>query len=78
MYEAICDLVDLLTHKNLDFLAAVCHLIVVIATFDENSKIMVDAGIVENLAKLVSTVNLHFNSGAVRYNTYKNIISTYT
>lgn len=60
MYEAICDLVDLLTHKNLDFLAAVCHLIVVIASFEENSKIMVDAGIVENLAKLVSTVSLHF------------------
>ncbi|XP_016657738.1 armadillo repeat-containing protein gudu-like [Acyrthosiphon pisum] len=63
MYEAVCDLVDLLTHKNLDFLAAVCHLIVVIATFDENLKIMVDAGIVENLANLVSTehTNLRAN-----------------
>jgi len=60
MYEAVCDLVDLLTHKNLDFLAAVCHLIDVIATFEENLKIMVDAGIVENLANLVFTVNLNF------------------
>ncbi|CAI6372028.1 unnamed protein product [Macrosiphum euphorbiae] len=55
MYEVIWDLVNLLTHKNLDFLAAVCHLIVVIASFDKNSKIMV-----ENLAKLVSTEHTNF------------------
>ncbi|XP_060844548.1 armadillo repeat-containing protein gudu-like [Rhopalosiphum padi] len=63
MYEAVCDLVDLLTHKNLDFLAAVCHLIDVIATFEENLKIMLDAGIVENLSNLVFTehTNLRAN-----------------
>ncbi|XP_025200518.1 armadillo repeat-containing protein gudu-like [Melanaphis sacchari] len=63
MYEAVCDLVDLLTHKNLDFLAAVCHLIDVIATFEENLKIMVDAGIVEHLSNLVYTehTNLRAN-----------------
>jgi len=61
MYEAVCDLVDLLTHKNLDFLAAVCHLIDVIATFEENLKIMLDAGIVENLSNLVFTASLNLH-----------------
>jgi len=75
MYEAICDLVDLLTHKNLDIVAAVCHLIDVIATFDENSKIMVDAGIVENLAKLVSTVSLYFH--IMQSSMINNILSAY-
>lgn len=56
MYEALCDLVDLLTHKNPDILAATCRLIEAVACHDENLKIMIDAGIIENLANLVPTV----------------------
>lgn len=56
MYEALCDLVDLLTHKNPNILAAVCQLIEAVACHDENLKIMNDAGIIESLANLVTTV----------------------
>lgn len=57
MYGALHDLVDLLKHKNLDVLAAICRLIEVVALFDENLQIMINAGVIENLAKLISTVN---------------------
>ena len=56
MYEALCGLVDLLTHKNLDILAAVCWLIEAVANHDENLKIMIDAGVVKNLVSLATTV----------------------
>lgn len=56
MYDALCDLVDLLTYDNLDVLAAVCGLIEKIAAFKDNLKIMIDAGIVPLLTKLVTAV----------------------
>lgn len=60
MYGALHDLVDLLEHKNLDILAAICRLIEVVALFDENLQVMINAGVIENLAKLVYTVNAIF------------------
>jgi len=57
MYRSIRDVVELLTHENLDVIAAVCQLIEVIVLFEENLKIMINVGVVENLAKLVPTVN---------------------
>lgn len=57
MFGALCDLVDLLTHKNPDILAETCRLVEVIGAFEENLNMMIDAGVIENLAKLVSTVS---------------------
>jgi hypothetical protein len=59
MYKALCDLVNLLTHNHLDILAAACGLIEVIASFDDNLKFMIDAGVIENLTKLLPTVDLY-------------------
>lgn len=60
MFSALCDLADLLKHKNLDILAASCRLIEVVSAFDDNLKLMINAGLIENLAKLVSTVSLQW------------------
>lgn len=57
MYDALCDLVDLLTYDDLDVLAATCRLIEKIAAFKDNLKIMIDAGVIELVTKLVTTVN---------------------
>lgn len=66
MFSALCDLADLLKHKNLDILAASCRLIEVVSTFDDNLKLMINAGLIENLAKLVSTVSYN----TIGYNAY--------
>jgi len=56
MYGAICDVVDLLTHENMDVVAAVCSLIEVIVLFDENFNILINEGAIENLVNLVTKV----------------------
>lgn len=58
MYEALCDLVDLLKHTDLEVLAAVCRLIENVASFEDNLKTMIDVGVIDNLANLVTTVNI--------------------
>lgn len=58
MYQALNDLVDLLTHKNVDILSVTCQLIEVTANYDENLRIMIDAGVIDNLANLVPTVGI--------------------
>lgn len=57
MYQALFDLVDLLTHENADILAAVCLLIEETAKHDNNLRMMIDAGLIDNLTNLVSTVS---------------------
>jgi len=66
MYRSTRDVVELLTHENLDVIAAVCQLIEVIVSFDENLKIMINVGVMENLEKLVPTVS------ALTYTTIQN------
>lgn len=57
MFDGLCDLADLLTHKNLDIVAAACRLVEVAASpFEYNIHVMAGAGAIENLANLVSTV----------------------
>lgn len=58
MYEALCDLVDLLKHTDSEVLAAVCRLIENVASFEDNLKTMIDVGVIDNLANLVTTVSV--------------------
>lgn len=69
MYDALCDLVDLMTYENIDVLAATCRLVEKIASFKENLQIMVEAGIVPLVMKLVPMVSSFLNISHTLYTT---------
>ncbi|VVC37191.1 Armadillo-type fold,Armadillo,Armadillo-like helical [Cinara cedri] len=67
MFDALCDLADLLTHKNLDIVAAACRLVEVAATpFEYNIHVMAGAGAIENLANLISTEHTKLRANLCR------------